>query len=538
MREHEKSLDPQSGHERGKPNRMTRREMIGKTSGLAAVASVGAATANAAATGEKNGDDRYQDESNPRPSLALAKTAVAEVEKTIVRISREVWAKPAVGLQEHEAMEVHLRELEQAGFQIVSRKAAGHPTAFIAEWRLGSGGPKIGFLPEYDALPGLGNVAEPRQQATADGDTDGHGCGHNCLGAGCTGAALALKRLMEVNGIPGTLRVYGCGAEENVGAKVFMAKAGLFDDLDAALAWHSAPVAVAGTIITSANRKIRVNWKGRTAHAGNSPWDGRSALDAAELFAHGVNLMREHVEPTARLHYIYEIAGVAPNIVPDKARIWMTARDITSAKVNATTEWLEQLATGAALGTQTQAEFQVELGMAEMIPNETLAIRVFEHLRHMPLSWSDAEQSFAKACQQEMGLPETGLATRAMPFIKDMKVGASSDVGDVTWITPVALFGWPTLPQGVSLHSWAVTACGGMSIGDKGSVAAATILTAVGYDLLTETELRTQAKAELQRRLNGRNYQAVMNLVPDQLTDSAKRFAKGIGEEYVSGIED
>lgn len=505
-----------------------RREILGLSGGLLALAGIAGASAQAAETAEAK--------PAPRPSLDLAKKAVKDIESTIVGISREVWAIPAVGLEEHEAMNVHIRVLEKAGFKITTRNAGGHPTAFIAEWSRGSGGPKLGFLPEYDALPGLGNVAEAVQKTPSNGDTDGHGCGHNCLGAGCTGAAIALKDIMEAKNLSGLLRVYGCGAEENVGAKVFMAKAGLFDDLDAALAWHSAPVAVTGTVITSANRKIRVSWSGRTAHAGNSPWNGRSALDAAELFTHGVNLMREHVEPTARMHYIYEVAGVAPNIVPDDARILMTARDATTDKVDATTKWLGELAEGSALGTQTKAKFTLEMGLAEMIPNETLALRVFDYLGYVPLDWSEEEQAFAKACQREMKLPESGMATKPMPFIKDMTAGASSDVGDVSWIAPVVLFGWPTLPQGVSLHSWPVTACGGTTIGDKGSLAAATLLTAVGYDLLTEPDLRTKAKEELTRRLNGRKYNAVLNLAPEDLPGSVKRFTKGPGEDVMSGF--
>lgn len=471
-----------------------------------------------------------------RESLKAAKAAVKDAEKVIVKISREVWDLPAVGLKEQEAMEVHIRELEAAGFRITARKAGGHPTAFVAEWELGQGGPKLGFLPEYDALPGLGNAPEPKVQPAANGKTDGHGCGHNNLGAGCTGAALALKAMMEAKKTPGLLRVYGCGAEENVGAKVFLAKAGLFDDLDAALAWHPAPVAVTGTVVTAANRKIRVSWKGKTAHAGNTPWDGRSALDAAELFTHGVNLMREHVEPTARMHYIYEAAGVAPNIVPEDARLWMTARDATGAKVDATVEWLKQLAEGAALGTQTKATFTLELGMAEMTPNETLAVRVFEHLQNTPLEWTADEHAFAKACQKAMGVKEAGMATTVMPLVKEVKVGGSSDVGDVSWITPVALFGWPSLPLGVSLHSWAVTACGGMSIGDKASLASAAILAAVGYDLLTEPDLRKAAKEELTKRLAGRKYQAVQNIDPKTWDESARRFGKGPGEEALTGV--
>ncbi len=472
-----------------------------------------------------------------RESLKAAKLATKAIEKTIVKISREVWDLPAIGLKEQEAMEVHIRELEAAGFKITSRKSGGHPTAFVAEWSQGERGPKLGFLPEYDALPGLGNAPEPKVKAAANGKTDGHGCGHNNLGAGCTGAAIALKAMMIEKKTPGTLRVYGCGAEENCGAKVFMAKAGLFDDLDAALAWHPAPVAVTGTVITAANRKVRVSWKGKTAHAGNEPWNGRSALDAAELFAHGLNLMREHVEPTARMHYIYEVAGVAPNIVPDEARIWLTARESTTPKVDAMVEWLTKIAEGAALATQTKATFNLEIGMAEMIPNETLAVRVLEHIQNTPMEWTEQEQAFAKACQKEMGLKEAGMATQPMPLVREVKVGGSSDVADVSWITPIAVFGWPTHPLGVSAHTWAVTACGGMSIGDKASVASAAILAAIGYDLLTEPDLRKTAREELTKRLDGRKYKPVLNIDPKTLDETGKRFGKGQGEEIVTGIE-
>jgi aminobenzoyl-glutamate utilization protein B len=504
----------------------TRRGFLAASGTAAAVAVGGAQAAQGGGEAAKPAE---------RESLKMAKAAVKTVEKTILKISREVWVLPAVGLKEQEAMEVHIRELEAAGFKIVSRKSGGHPTAFVAEWEQGQGGPKLGFLPEYDALPGLGNAPEPKVKPAANGKTDGHGCGHNCLGAGCTGAAFALKAMMEAKKTPGLLRVYGCGAEETEGAKVYMAKAGLFDDLDAALAWHSTPAPLTGTVITAANRKIKVSWKGKTAHAGNEPWNGRSALDAAELFAHGLNLMREHVEPTARMHYIYEVAGVAPNIVPDEARIWMTARDATSAKVDATVEWLKQLAEGAALGTQTKATFTLPIGMVEMMPNETLAVRTLEHMQHVPLDWSAEEQAFAKACQKEMGVKEAGMATTVMPFIRDMRVGGSSDVADVSWNTPVAMFGWPTLPVNVSLHSWPVTACGGMSIGDKGTLAAASILAAIGYDLLTEPDLRKAARAELTKRLDGRKYAAVLNPEPKSADENARRFGKGPGEEALGG---
>jgi aminobenzoyl-glutamate utilization protein B len=266
-------------------------------------------------------------------SAAVARKAVGEVEAAILRISREVWENAELSRQEMKSHAIHLRELEAEGFTVTSRNTSGYPTAFIAEWTQGSGGPVIAYLPEYDALPGLGNAAEPRPAPGPTGVEVGHACGHNLICAGCTGAALALKRMMQADGAPGTIRVYGCASEESQGVKPYMVRDGLFGDVDAALAWHPAPVAATGAVRTSANDGIRVIFRGRAAHAGNSPWDGRSALDAAELFGHAVNQMREHVLPTARLHYIFEAAGVAPNVVPDFAQVWMMIRDRDRPKV-------------------------------------------------------------------------------------------------------------------------------------------------------------------------------------------------------------
>ena len=233
---------------------ISRRSFVGASAAAMATATA-AASASAAISirAEMQPSIGLPDGARPRQSLTMAQAAVKAIQPTVVRISREVWDKPAVGLKEHEAMEVHIRELAAAGFTIVSREPGGHPTAFIVEWSHGKGGPKIGFLPEYDALPGLGNAAEPELKPAPNGLTDGHGCGHNSLGAGCTGAAIALKAMMLQRNVPGTLRLYGCGAEENVGAKIFLAKEGLFDDLDAALAWHPASVPVTGTFVTNAN---------------------------------------------------------------------------------------------------------------------------------------------------------------------------------------------------------------------------------------------------------------------------------------------
>jgi aminobenzoyl-glutamate utilization protein B len=214
----------------------------------------------------------------------------------------------------------------------------------------------------------------------------------------------------------------------------------------------------------------------------------------------------------------------------------MTARDFTSEYVDATVEWLRQLAQGAAMGTQTKADFVVRIGSKEMISNETLARRVWEHMQHVPLEWSTQEQEFAKACQKAMNLPEKGMATAVLPFIKDFTVGGSTDVADVAWNTPTCFFGWPTHPIGVSAHTWVVTACGGMSIGDKGTIAAAVLMAALGLDLMTEPDLRTAAKEELKQRLNGRTYKATLNYDATLSAEAARRFIKGPGDEALNDV--
>jgi len=455
-----------------------------------APAADGAAPAGAPAAGA----------AGPPPSSAPAGAAVDSVRDAILRISREVWLTPELSLNEVASHQIHLRELEAEGFATVSRGTSGLPTAFISEWSQGSGGPVIGYLPEYDALPGLGNAAESRQTPGPAGIEVGHGCGHNMLGAGCTGAAFALKRMMQAGNIPGTIRVYGCAAEEVEGAKVYMARDNLFADLDAALAWHPAPFPGAGLVRTAAADMIRIMFHGRSAHAGNTPWEGRSALKAAEMFGIGVQMMREHLEPTARLHYIYEAAGEAPNVVPDFAQVWLFSRDLDRARVAATTEWLRQVAEGAALATQTRAEFLLFFGLHDLLPNEPLARLLHGHLSALPLDWTDEEQAFARACQREMEVPEAGLATAPLPFLDDISAGGSTDVGDVSYQVPTGIFAWPTFPLGIGLHTWPVTACGGMSIGDRTSLETARILAAAGYDLMTDADLRKAAMDDFRAR--------------------------------------
>jgi aminobenzoyl-glutamate utilization protein B len=287
-----------------------------------------------------------------------------------------------------------------------------------------------------------------------------------------------------------------------------MAREGFFSDLDAALHWHPGADARVTNIKSLAVNSLKIEFFGRSAHAGAAPWLGRSAVHAAELFAHGVNLMREHVEPTARIHYVYEKAGEAPNVVPDYARIRLYVRDIDRERVNASTTWLKQIAEGAALATQTRVEALVYTGLYDLLPNMPLAERMQAHLERVGVpSYSEEEQEFAREVQRNYGVEPLGMASETRPLPDGTtSMGASTDVGDVSWNTPTMGCGMPTMPLGISAHTWAATACHGMSIGLKGAINAARVLAATGIDILTDAELRQAARADFEQRTRGKSY--------------------------------
>lgn len=469
------------------------------------------------------------------PALS-ASDAVEALRDPIIRMSREVWQTAEISLEELESAQILIRELRDVGFKIEGPGVSGVPANFIAEWSQGNGGPIVGFMAEYDALPGLGNAAEPRQTPRTDGETKGHGCGHNLIGASCAGAGMALKAMMEATGTPGTVRVYGCAAEEAYGGKTYFARDGRFNDLDAGIAWHPATVAGAANIFTNANRGIRLQFIGQTAHAGVEPWEGRSALDAAELSTHAINMMREHVEPTARIHYIYEDGGQAPNVVPDTAAIMVLLREKDSASAEALADWTLEIAEGAAMDTQTKVNPVIIGGVADMVPNEPLAQRYHKYMNEVGLDWSEEEQEFARACQREGGVEENGLATEILPFIEEVRIGGSSDLGDVSWNAPFAAFVWPTYPQGFALHTWPVTAAGGMSIGDKASMQTANIMAATGFDVMTDPEFRASLRAEYEARTADGEY---VNAIPPEMAgpiDVPEEILKTGNEDEIDAV--
>jgi len=440
------------------------------------------------------------------PSYESVDQAVEQTMPTIKRIASEVWQLSELSLQEVKSAQLLLNILQEQGFTITSKGTAGVPTAFIAEY--GSGTPILGLLAEYDALPGLGNEPVPYRAPRKDQVTSGHGCGHNLLGAGCIGAAIALKNILSERNIPGTIRLYGCAAEETEGAKVYMARAGLFKDLDAAITWHPNQFPHVTYLRSAAIDQMKIEFFGKGAHAGGAPWLGRSAVHAAELFAHGLNLMREHIEPTARLHYIYESAGMAPNVVPDYAKLSLYVRDCDRAHVQATTTWVKQIAEGAALATQTTARVLIYTGIYDLLPNTPLATRMQFHLEHIGApTHSDEEQAFARELQQNFGVEPKGMASEIQPLGDGTAtLGFSTDVGDVSWNVPTMSCGMPTIPIGVPVHTWAATASHGTSIGLKGASQAARILARTGIDIITDPDLRQSARADFELRTKDQPY--------------------------------
>jgi len=431
--------------------------------------------------------------------------AVAEV---ILDMASKVWTFAELGFQEIKSSALEAAVLEKHGFAISDRGIGGIDTSWIATW--GSGSPVIGFLVEFDALPGLGNEPVPTKTPRKDGVTNGHGCGHNLIGSGAIGAALALKAHMEKTGIPGTIKVFGCPAEELLAGKNYMAQAGAFDGLDACLHHHPGPMTAALNFHTTAAMDLTIEWQGTTAHSGQAPWDGRSSVQAAQLFLHGVDMMREHILPTARMHYYMADGGNAVNVVPDYAKVVFRYRGPSTDNVLQNVAWVRDIAKGAGLATQTQEKITTLTGIYDLLPNMVLAERITEHLnRHFPIAWTEEEQAFARSIQKEMGKPEDGMATTVLPTPQAPEAGGSTEVGDVSWVTPTMGTLFSAWPQNISPHQWGCTATHGMSIGHKAVIRAAHVLAAMGLDLMTEAEMREAARAEFDQRRGGKVYQSI-----------------------------
>lgn len=435
--------------------------------------------------------------------------SVAKHEKALIYLSDQIWNLAETAFEESKSAELLASYAERQGFT-VNRGVAEMPTGFIASY--GSGKPIIGILGEFDALPGISQKAEPFKVPLDEGKA-GHGCGHNLFGAGSLGAAIAIKELMEAGKIKGTIRFYGTPAEEKYFGKLFMARAGMFDDLDVCLDWHPSAQTVADVQSSQALVDFIVEFEGQAAHAAVDPWNGRSALDGLEFFTMGLNYLREHVKPTARIHYQIQHGGDVVNVVPDYSRVWARVRDAKRDDMLATYERAKEIAEGAAKMANVTYKITLVSGLHEVLVNRTGGAAMQKNLEILgEIKYTDDEIAFAKRIQKETGKQETGIDSKIRPLeeTRPYPRGGSSDVGDVSWLVPEIRLGVTTAPSGTPWHSWAVVACGGMSIGHKGLVYAAKALGMTMVDLYENPQLIKDIQTEFKERKGDAVYKAIL----------------------------
>lgn len=441
------------------------------------------------------------------PNKTSALSTIERKEEELIKLSDEVWAYAETALRENRSSKSLADYAEANGFS-VKRGVAGMPTAFTAEF--GSGKPVIGILGEFDALPGISQKAQPTPEPLVAG-AGGHGCGHNLFGVGSLGAAIAIKDLIAQNKLKGTIRFYGTPAEESVGGKIYMARDGLFSDLDVCLDWHPDTENSANMQSSQAMVDFVVEFNGKASHAAADPWNGRSALDGLELFTTGVNMLREHVKPSVRMHYVIRDGGDVPNVVPEHAKVWMWVRDSKREGVDEVFNRVKEIAKGAAIMAGVESKVRIQSGDYELLVNSAGAGALQKNMEIVgPVVYTDEEIAFAKKIQEVSGVPQTGLNGGINPLkaTKEHPEGGSTDVGDVSWLVPEITLLATTAPPKAPWHSWAVVACAGMSIGHKGMLFAAKSLALTMVDLFENETLRKNIRDEFEQRRGNHVYKA------------------------------
>lgn len=426
-------------------------------------------------------------------------------------LSDRIWSFEEIAFQETQSAAALADYAEQLGFR-VTRGVAEIPTAFVAEY--GSGKPVIGILGEFDALPGLSQNKVPYKSPLNEG-APGHGCGHNLFGVASLGAAAAIKDQIDKGEIQGTVRFYGTPAEEKFFGKLWMVRAGLFDDVDAVMDWH--PGAETGTAVQKGLALVdfQVEFFGQAAHASSDPWNGRSAGDGLELYTTGINYYREHVKPTVRIHYHIQTAGEVVNVVPDYSRIWVRVRDSSREGLIPVYERVQAMAEGAAILANVDYKVNLISGVHEVLVNRTGSAALQKNLEMLgSISYTEEEQDFARKIQEATEKPQIGLVSKIEPMEEtaEHSMGGSTDVGDVSWVVPTIRLRATTAPNGTPWHSWAVVAAGGMSIGHKGMAYAAKALSMTMVDLFQDPELLEAVKADFKEKKGDYVYKG---FVPD-----------------------
>jgi aminobenzoyl-glutamate utilization protein B len=420
-----------------------------------------------------------------------------------------IWNYAEVGYKEIKSSRLHVQTLLENGFT-VDTGVAGIPTAFVATY--GSGKPVIGILAEYDALPGLSQQAIPEKKPV-EGKDAGHGCGHHLFGTASVAAGIAVKRLIGEKKFNGTIKVFGCPAEEGGSGKVYMVRAGLFNDVDVVLHWH--PDDENGVTMTSAlaNSSAKFRFYGISAHASAAPEKGRSSLDAVEAMNYMVNMMREHIPQETRIHYVITNGGRAPNVVPDFAEVYYYVRHPKRDQLKSIFERVIKAGNAAAMGTETKMEYEVIGGTHDLLLNQSLAAVMQKNLERVGgVRYNAAEINFARQIQASFDNPP---ATDSAAYIKPLKAqpdagGGSTDVGDVSYVVPTVGLRAATWVQGTAAHSWQAVACGGTEIGIKGMMVAAKTMTLTAIDLFTGPVLVEQAKEEFIKARGDYKYEALL----------------------------
>jgi len=449
---------------------------------------------------------------------------IDENEKRVVEVSDEFWEYTELGFIEHKSAKLLSDTLERHGFS-VERGVAGIPTAFVATW--GTGGPVIGVMGEYDALMGVSQKKVPVREPIVEGG-NGHGCGHNIHGASGMAGAIATRYAMEKNGVKGTIRFFGTPAEESGSGKVWMARAGVFDGVEAVLSHHPGAMNYGGLGNSLANNSVKFHFYGKTSHAAANPEQGRSALDAVELMNIGVNYLREHVIQDARMHYVIEAGGGQPNVVPDYARSWYLIRAPERDQVDSIYARVLKIAEGATLMTETTLKVEFLKAVYNKIPSKALSELVTENMRLIGApKWSKEELAFAEELSKNVPAEQKRDSLRKSKrpgweklegVIMDSSIPdawdegevshGSTDVSDVSWKAPTMEFSTATWPLGTPGHSWMNVAASGTGIGRRSLIFASKVMAASAVDLLTKPELLKRAQEEQARRMMGKTYRS------------------------------
>ncbi len=443
-------------------------------------------------------------------------------QKRILEVADTIWGYAELGLTETKSSKLLQDELKKHGFK-VEAGTAGMPTAFVATW--GDGDPVIGIMGEFDALPGISNKIVPEKTPLKEG-APGHGCGHHIHGTSGVAGAIAARYALDEAKSKGTIKFFGTTAEENFVGKVFMVRAGLFDGVDAVISHHPNSINTATIGSSTAVNGVKFHYYGKTSHAAGSPEQGRSALDAIELMNIGVNYLREHVIQEARFHYVIEVGGGQPNVVPDYARSWYYIRAPQRDQLDSIYKRILKIAEGAALMTETTLKVEFIMGLYNLIPNRTIAEVITGNMKQIGAPQHTVEElEFAKRINADLDrqvkiddmkrqkvptwerYADMEMANDVLdPFGEDYCSAGSTDVGDVSWVVPAVEYSTATYPLGSPAHSWQWVACGAMGLGHKSLIFSSKVTAGTVIDLLTKPELVKKAKEEHSKRLAGNKY--------------------------------